>query len=950
MTPARLTKITAEQPPCITKQFQLAGDGTLRKRTTAHVTAGRMEAISVASLAEFASLLQQLEPNQALAYGVPAASPVELVSEADWAQAGRPEGKLPRTRKTYSWAAGPGVMMLDYDADDDPMARDDLIAAVRGACPDLADTAMLWWPSTSSCLYNGEAELRGVRGQRLYLLVQEAADIPRAGKALETALWAAGHGHFAVSASGALLPRTLVDTSVWQPERIDFAAGALCELPIRQQRGAPVLIPGTDEFVDSAIAIPDPDAGTTLAANTARAAARAAKTDDAQRVRSAWIEERAEAIVARLNPTAGDADRVRLGARYTARHAVERSELLGDWVLTVVAGAVQQDVTVAQVLDSPAQYHGALTLEPIEPEYDGGRPVGKLFLYGARPSLHSFAHGGTTYRLLRQPGRTEIARGREHDVVLSVLDRLRMAPDVFDFGTEIVIVDGGHTHPLNADALRHHLGGLTQFWRWHQTPQGTLVEVLENPPLSVAKTIVSMQGRRKLKPLSAIVTAPTLRPDGDVLDAPGHDAATGLLLELDGHPVQVPRRPTLEQADAALTRLWRPFENFPFVGPQDRGNMLAALLTAAVRPALPTAPAFGFDAPTQGSGKTLLALCVGVLATGAVPAVMPHVETRNGGDDEIRKRLFAVLRAGDRAVLWDNIIGTLDSASLAAALTAEFYRDRILGESKAENGVPNRAMFILTGNNLSLAGDMPRRVLQCRVDPKSETPFAREFDLDPKAYCLAHRQELIAAALTLVRAWLTSGDAKAPGKTASFEVWDDFVRQTVVWSVRRLGFDGADPLESMQVVAADDPEQEALRELLDAWLTAFGDRKVTAREVLAACTGYAGESSLGIAMGAFVHGTLSAKSIGRVLMFRKDRIVDGKCLRQVGKPKDISLWTIEEGFGGFGGFDLGLTRGVAASPHVRPEPNPPKPPNPPRVSSKALSESRLQQSTDTEVL
>ena len=56
-------------------------------------------------------------------------------------------------------------------------------------------------------------------------------------------------------------------------------------------------------------------------------------------------------------------------------------------------------------------------------------------------------------------------------------------------------------------------------------------------------------------------------------------------------------------------------------GAVDRGVHLAALLTAAIRPTLPTAPGIGYDAPVQASGKTLLAKCAGALATGALPGL-----------------------------------------------------------------------------------------------------------------------------------------------------------------------------------------------------------------------------------------------------------------------------------------------------------------------------------------
>ena len=93
------------------------------------------------------------------------------------------------------------------------------------------------------------------------------------------------------------------------------------------------------------------------------------------------------------------------------------------------------------------------------------------------------------------------------------------------------------------------------------------------------------------------------------------------------------------------------------------------------------------DAPVQGSGKTLLASCVAALGTGHVPEIWPHTAGRD--DEELRKRLFAALRDGTSALIWDNITGVFDSAALASAITAPVYRDRVLGRSESLN-IPNR--------------------------------------------------------------------------------------------------------------------------------------------------------------------------------------------------------------------------------------------------------------------
>ena len=155
---------------------------------------------------------------------------------------------------------------------------------------------------------------------------------------------------------------------------------------------------------------------------------------------------------------------------------------------------------------------------------------------------------------------------------------------------------------------------------------------------------------------------------------------------------------------------------------------MAAILTAIIRPILPTAPAIGLDAPVQGTGKTYLAQCLSVLATGEQPTILPHVKGRD--DEELRKRIFALLLAGDKCLIWDNVLGTFDSAAMAALLTSEIFSDRKLGVSETLK-VPNKMLVMFTGNNLTFAGDMPRRVLTLRLDAQIENPANRKFKKNP---------------------------------------------------------------------------------------------------------------------------------------------------------------------------------------------------------------------------
>nr|ADI22973.1 hypothetical protein [uncultured nuHF2 cluster bacterium HF0500_39O04] len=562
-------------------------------------------------------------------------------------------------------------------------------------------------------------------------------------------------------------------------------------------------MPGVVEIVDTETAIPDPTAEIKAEAHAARDRTRDAVRAEGEAVREAWIEDR----VGKLVPDNADDD-TRDAARATVRRAVENSTLSGNFTVQVIEGNEPRAVTVVEVLDDPSRYDGMLTLDPLEPDYDGGRVVGKLYTAGARPNLFSFAHGGRTFRLMRQPARIEIVKGRTYDIVQGTLETLRRAPEAFDFGGALVTVDRGRVHPLDDAGLIHFLGGVVQYWRWNSARRAEPSGTLEDPPPRVAKQILSLGAGRHLKTLSAVVTVPTLRPDGTVFDTPGYDEATGLLFEATEDVVPVPAAPDRAEVVEALETLLHPFREFPVVAPDDWGVLLAALLTAVVRPALLTAPGFGFDAPVQGSGKTLLANCVGVLASGQAPAVWPH--TAGKDDEEVRKRLFAALRQGCRALVWDNVVGTFNSAAMSAALTSSNFTDRILGKSESIS-VPNKAILLMTGNNLTLAGDMARRVLTCRIDPGTDHPFAREFDLDPLVHTRKHRQEMAAAGLTIVRGWMTADAERAPGRMASFEKWDDIVRQAVAWVGREIRpGEFGDPMNAVFTAQSGDPEQETL--------------------------------------------------------------------------------------------------------------------------------------------
>jgi hypothetical protein len=148
--------ITATKPACVTKEFSLV-NGELHRKTSASISAGRMQIQEIHSAHEFSKLLLSLRHNQCLTYGVPPRD-AGLVTDDAWINLGKPDDPLARTLTIFTWPKGAGVMMLDYDAPKDggkPMGRKQLITVLMEACPSVKESDLIWWPSTSSHIYSG---------------------------------------------------------------------------------------------------------------------------------------------------------------------------------------------------------------------------------------------------------------------------------------------------------------------------------------------------------------------------------------------------------------------------------------------------------------------------------------------------------------------------------------------------------------------------------------------------------------------------------------------------------------------------------------------------------------------------------------------------------------------------------------------------------------------------
>jgi putative DNA primase/helicase len=328
-----------------------------------------------------------------------------------------------------------------------------------------------------------------------------------------------------------------------------------------------------------------------------------------------------------------------------------------------------------------------------------------------------------------------------------------------------------------------------------------------DPPPAVATQLLE-KGKWQFPKVSGVVTTPTLRPDGTILDRPGYDPATQLWYAPDRRLAVPPliESPTREQAIEALRLLEELLVNFPFVTGIDFSVALAAILTAVQRGAFDVAPMFLFRAHDVGSGKSYLADLISAIVHGQPCPVITFVKSI----EEMEKRLGGLVLEGAPMISLDNCSGDIGGDLLCQITERPIVKIRILGKSENPR-CEWRGVLFGTGNNITLIGDMTRRGLIANLDAKVERPELREFDFDPIERVLANRGVYIAAAITIARAYIAADSPKVCDPLGSYGEWTGVARSPLIWLGRE------DPVKSMDAARAEDPVRRAVNTLITIW-------------------------------------------------------------------------------------------------------------------------------------
>jgi len=383
-------------------------------------------------------------------YGVVSADDLEKPVYANYQQTNYPPGHLfepnnriqgyiSRTADFVKQPAGTYALVLDHDAEP---GKEELTTQQfwDGLCelvPALRTVGRLVTPSSSAAIYDkatGEL-LKPETSHHTYILCK--GDMSRLVDLFKVMGWLKGTSFFKLGqpnkAKGtcAVLPRHILDLSVFSFERLVYEAGATFEPGSRffQKRSLPVVHDGVVLDCDS---LPVPTAEQRATAEALMKSAR-----------DAIAPARKKAAVKHCRDVEGLTEAEAEATATRRLSQCDRGVLDADHILYGMNG---QTYTAGELTKAD---DGLLLRDPQEPDYRGGAQVARLFWgdKGNGWTIVSQAHGGTKYRLATE--KTEAAAEKR----AAKKTTLRALADQWETRSNFVPVDGEYIGTAIDDAI-----------------------------------------------------------------------------------------------------------------------------------------------------------------------------------------------------------------------------------------------------------------------------------------------------------------------------------------------------------------------------------------------------------------------------------------------------------------------------------------------------------------
>lgn len=486
----------------------------------------------------------------------------------------------------------------------------------------------------------------------------------------------------------------------------------------------------------------------------------------------------------------------------------------------------------------------------------------------------------------------KVLSGELHRIVSAAEGELAATGRYYQRGGAIVTItfDPATLDPLiQVVSQAHLLQTLSREVQWvHPVgPDGDLRVC--DPPGRHVNVLLDQGQYAQLQVLNGLARQPFLAEGGRLVMHSGYDQACGMYSAFEASRFSIPVAPSRADAELALHRIRALLSEFAFAQAHDEAAAMAAILTAATRPGLSKAPMFHIKAASYGSGKSYLTSVISAFCGPGNPTILAFPSD----EAECQKLLLSTLKLAPAVVVFDNLTDDLlPFKSLCTALTEAHMTGRELGVSQTAT-VGTRTLFLSSGNNVDAVRDMARRTLTIVLDPQVENPASRLFQGNPLNVMHERREEFVADALTIVRAWLVAGSpiAQCPPMN-SFEQWSMWVRQPLLW----LGM--PDPAVRSFEQQAQDPEREMIARFMLAWRGTFGRIPTMVREAVNQSTAsMAGANALELREAmkeiADERGEINRRRLGKWMSRHQGRIVNG--MKLVRAPGNFSAerWAVQ---------------------------------------------------------
>lgn len=737
-----------------------------------------------------------------------------------------------RTRDNFNYPNSPGWLLIDYDppkdSQDDIPIKEELLSIFYEVINELQNAPHLWTISGSSNVWkyadiNEDGSITelekpyqkdGIKGQRIYVLVDRMDKIPQLMKVIEEQFWLKGYGWVEVNKAGNFYYKVPMDISTGQPERLDYCAGLIKDNGFKQIRKEDdfLILNNKEKPLDIISVINELELTDEQEDNIRKSKhlAKKAAEPKADAARRNWAKEQVKKHKDAENNPLKQAD---LEKKYY--ESAKEKALFSEFILHTEKFG---EVSVDTMLNNPQKYHNATMLDPFEPDYMGGGNyrIAKCNLFprgGDRPHIYCFAHGNIKYDLFRDHTEIEIQPDNFDIVMKQSMDMMSNNRSIYCYAGGLFQINNGELFELSKTKTKMILSSsITYFSGVDKEGNRKKISV----PNDIRDGILDLRERfNEFTLLKGFFRHPILLDcdNNDVmmnLDDSENDIKSQNLIkhnriknnekkyiisEFNGYDKKcnmfVQQHKDTDQIDwnyvmsdfeynpkdneifKAFETLWGAHSLYRFADSDSISFAIASILTAINRPALDKVPMLLVKAPSVGSGKTKFCQTLGYLMEGKTVPVLPPFNN----DEEFDKIMVGVFKKGKLPVIFDNCDKTIKSSSLATILTGKSWENRALGTN--ENLEFKNTVFIMaTGNGIDVEKDLIRRSMVIDINSESDNPANEQFPFDPEIEVSKNYSEIIKAGLTLINA---SRFHKIYRRLNSFEEWSDVIARAVDW-------------------------------------------------------------------------------------------------------------------------------------------------------------------------